>query len=277
MTTEQISTSVALYFAPDRMRSVPMRWFEWVRELFRFYNLSPILFSADGQGFETGECYVLAIAGMDIIDNAGQRLVARQEDLISSIRNGHIVSLELDSPRSLSGGRSDWRAMTDVVLPDGNLFVGLDDCFADDPCRLLQVVFSVAAPLFDVRYGIAYKSRLSEKPDSYAIGATSLKFSELRGRIEARHSGRHVKSPDQLWQDELNGNRRHLVGLFRGAYRANVLSKAHVQNADLLSHRIGALSPLSGGLWLWELADDELPIAQAMLESKRLFVSQANP
>jgi hypothetical protein len=87
---------------------------------------------------------------------------------------------------------------------------------------------------------------------------------------------RRKKSPDELWGDELNGQRRHLTGLFRGAYSASILSEAHVRNADLGSHGIGRLSELDASHWLWELSDDELPVAQAMLDSRHVLVSQAD-
>jgi hypothetical protein len=131
--------------------------------------------------------------------------------------------------------------------------------------------------LLDVRYGFAYKMLLEECPDSYASGRHRTTFSEVREMIRHRRNwDKRQKTPDELWEEELYGQRRHLSGLFRGAYPASILSEAHVRAADLASHPIGELSQLDSALWLWELADSEIPTAQAMLEEKKLLVSQAS-
>jgi hypothetical protein len=51
MSSPQITTSAALYFAPQPCGSIPLHWFERARELFADYSLSPILFTASGGTF----------------------------------------------------------------------------------------------------------------------------------------------------------------------------------------------------------------------------------
>jgi hypothetical protein len=276
MSAEQMTTSAALYFAREQGQSVSMRWFEWARELFNEYKLSPILFTAGGEDFLLDDCYVLAELGNDIVDDEGYVLAARGGDLVDSLRNGAIESLFLDSPRSLAGGRSNWRAAVNVSLTRGAFYVGLDENLVPDPSALLRRACGIAKGLFDVRYGIAYKSPLAQYPDGHASGFVNTSTAEVFEWIRHRHEwDRREKSPDELWTDELWGERRHLAGLFRGAYSASILSESHLRAAALTSSGLGRLSELDASRWLWELSDSELPVAEAMLESRRVLVSQA--
>ena len=279
MSNEQITTSAALYFGPDQGRSVTLCWFERARELLTEHNLSPILFSADGGGFLIDECYVLAQPGGDIVDDEGYVLAARGGDLVDALRNGAIESLGLDSPRSVSGGRSDWRATVSVSSTFGMFYLGLDDDLAPAPATLLRRAYDIAKDLIRVRYGIAYTSPLPQDPECYAIGrSTKFTLSMFREELRTRREGtyREKKNPDELWGDELGGERRHLNGLFRGAYPANILSESHVRAAVLRTSGIGRLSELDASLWLWELSESEIPKAQALLEARKLLVSQAS-
>jgi len=92
---------------------------------------------------------------------------------------------------------------------------------------------------------------------------------------ERRKGIRRHPTADELWHQELMGERRHLKGLFRGAFPASILSESHVRAAGLTSQAVGRLSELDNPLWLWELSESEIPQAQAMLEEKKLLVSQA--
>jgi len=277
MTETQITTSAALYFACEERESVPLRWFDKAREFFAEHALSPILFLADGAGFVVDECYVLADRGADIVDDEGCVLAARGGDLIRALRSGTVKSLGLDSPRSISTGRSDWRAMVDVSLNDGVLYLGLDDDLICDTTTVLRHAYEIMEGLFDVRYGIAYKSPLAEEPDCYASGYARYSLSETVEMIRSRGEWDYrQRSSDEFWRDELDGRRRHLTGLFRGAYPASVLSESHVEMAGLRLRNVGELSELDRALWLWELSESEMPVAQRMLEDRNALISNVD-
>lgn len=148
-----------------------------------------------------------------------------------------------------------------------------------DASVLLRTAFEMARGLFDIRYAIAYKLAAAEHPGLYATGPnTTLVLSAFGDRLRAKRDDVYQKNPNELWRDERMGQRRHLTGLFRGAYPASILSESHVRTADLQSRGIGRLSELDpdASLWLWELSDAEIPAAQAMLESQGVLVSQAD-
>jgi hypothetical protein len=282
MTQQQITTSAALYFEPQEREAIPLYWFERVRELLAEFDLSPVLFSAEGGGFRIDECYVLAEPGGDLVDE-GQVLSARGPELVTALKDGRINSLGLDSPRSVAGGRSDWRVMADASLNDGLFYLGLDEELISDPAALLRRAYQIAKGFLDIRYAIAYKSPLADDPDCYAMGLGSSTISAAKGPIRSQfrdlvrswHDGTHRKSADELWRDELVGRRRHLAGLFRGAFPVNILSKSHIVKADLHSFGIGRLTELDPSLWLWELSDSEILLAERTLEARGVLVRQA--
>jgi hypothetical protein len=277
MNKQQMTTSVALFCKVGdkaQERIVPFAWLEKAVELFHRYALEPILFTASGGDFEYDDCYVLADAGHDLV-RFGEVLSARREDLMAALRNGDVEYLGLDSPSIDSACRSDWRASIDVSAWQGEIYAGLEDGFMTDPVALLRWAFGIAKQHFDVRYGIAYKMPLSESPASYASGSRSFSFADFQQMLRDRKTGiDRLRSPDELWADERNERRRHLTGLFRGAYPASILSDAHVQAAQLHAHAIGKLSKLDTSLWLWELSESEIPKAEAMLRAENTLVSQ---
>ncbi len=156
------------------------------------------------------------------------------------------------------------------------MYTGIDEELFSDPVALLRWAYEIAKDHFDVRYGIAYKMPLDDEPDCYAHGSVKRSAAEVLDIIRHRDEWeRRKKTADELWQDELGNERRHLAGLFRGAYPASILSDAHVQAANLHSQPIGTLSKLDASLWLWELSDRELPKAEALLKENHVLVSQA--
>jgi hypothetical protein len=276
MNSEFITKSAALYFAAEQTALVPLQSFERARDMFREYGLSPILFTASGREFLPDDCYVLAERGGDLV-MWGELLPARAGELTNALRSGQINDLELDSPRAGAIDRSDWHAKVGLSAFDGTMYVGMDDKFIPDLASLVCRALAIATNLVDVRYGIAYKSGVTEYPDGYAHGFVKTLPSEVFEMIRHRREwDKRRKCPTEIWSDELHGQQRHLRGLFRGAYPANVLSESHVRAADLLSHPVGKLSRLDSALWLWELGEREIPEAQAMLEAKKLLVSQAD-
>jgi len=273
MSSEQITTSVAIYFKSEQGRSIPLRWFEEARNLFAERNLTPVLFTAEGGDFRLDDCYVLADHG-NRLTIFGEVIESRGVELMDALQSGEIVSLGLDSPCSGAENREDWRANVSAFLTSGECYIGIDERLAPDISALLRRAYSMAEGLFDVGYGIAYKLPLSQYPDGYASGFRGDSFSDVREMIHHRREWEHRKeTPDELWRAELLGKRRHLTGFFRGAYPASVLSESHLKMAGLRSHTIGRLSELGQSLWLWELSDSELPLAEKLLETKGVLLS----
>jgi hypothetical protein len=223
------------------------------------------------------DCYVLSARGNDIV-LWGEAIPARGEDLSAALRNGNIHDIQLDSPRPKSNSRGDWRINISVSLITGILHIGIDEQYVHNSTALLRRASEIAKRLFNIRYGIAYKMPLAHKPDCYASGNTKrhTSITEVLDEFRARHEGSYKKTADDLWSDELSGQRRHLTGLFRGAYPANILSEAHVRSAALMSRGIGKLTEFDNSLWLWELSGEEIPVAQSILESRGVLVSQAS-
>lgn len=275
MKIDQITTSAALFFGCEEPRSIPPLWLERARELFAQYDLSPILFTASGGDFLLDDCYVLAQAG-GAMDRWGEVFAARGSDLATALSACVIGYLDLDSPRASADDRGDWRAAVCLSVKTGRIYVGVDEDLIPDPSALLRRAYNMAKGLFDVRYGIAYKLPLAQNPDCYASGFVTSSVSEVFEMIRHRDQwGNRKKNPVELWGDELNGRRRHLAGLFRGAYPASILSESHIQTAALLPCEIGNLSELDASLWLWELSDRDLPAAEEFLKARAALFNQA--
>jgi hypothetical protein len=274
MTSPQMTTSAALFWNSAQGETVPFSWFERAIELFRAHHLSPILFTAGGGPFELDDCYVLAESGGDLVIWE-EAIPARHSVLVEALREGEIYSLGLDSPRAGCLDRSDWRADVSVHTTSGELYVGIDEELVSDPVALLRQIYDNAKSSFDIRYGVAYKMPLAEAPASYASGFSKTSVSDVFEFIRHRREwDSRQKTPDELWSQELYERRRHLTGLFRGAYPASILSDAHLQAANLRSQTVGKLSELDPPLWLWELSESEIPKAEAMLRAENALVSQ---
>jgi hypothetical protein len=274
MSTRQVTTSAALFCDVGDKPMLPLGWLETAVEIFQNHHLAPILFTASGGGFAYDDCYVLADAGGDLV-RWGEVLAARRDDLVVALQSGAVEYLRLDSPRAHGVQRSDWRACVSASASQGRLYVGVDEELVSDPAALLKSTFGIAKERFDVCYGIAYKMPLDDEPDCYASGVVKTSVSEAFEFIRHRREwDSRQKTPDELWSQELYEPRRHLTGLFRGAYPASILSDAHVQAARLHAHAIGKLSKLDTSLWLWELSESEIPKAEAMLRAENALVSQ---
>src|SRR5437016_3766315 len=144
-----MTTSAALYFGLEQVQSVPLRWLERAREIFEIYDLSPVLFTADGGDFLLDDCYVLAEQGRNLVE-WGDVVVARAGDLVDALRNGIVESLGLDSPRHGADDREDWRAMVLASATSGECYIGIDEDLVPDPAILLNRVYDMAKDLFDV-------------------------------------------------------------------------------------------------------------------------------
>ena len=153
------------------------------------------------------------------------------------------------------------------------MYLGGDAEAMPTPVSLLRGACAMASGFLDARYGIAYISRLADEPDCYAAGVPKYTLAQIKRFLDAEGTDNYQRSPIEKWKAELRGERRHLQGLFRGAYATNVLSQSHVSRADLPAQRLGQLSALDSSLWLWELTDAEIPVAQQLLRDRNALVS----
>jgi hypothetical protein len=273
VTSQTITTSAALFLARQREGFVPLAWFERAVDYLKELGVEPILFTAHGGDFLFDDCHLLADEGeLHIFEEV---IVARQGQLVASLKRQEIDSLGLDSPRRGAKTRADWRADARASLIGDDIYLGAAEELVADAAALLKRACEMSKGLFDVRYGFAYKMPLDDGPGGYASGSRPFRLADFRRWMKDRAAGIEApKNADDLWNDELNGQRRHLTGLFRAAFPANVLSDVHVEAADLANARLGKLSPLDDALWLWQLAPDEIAPANAWLESKGLLVHQ---
>jgi len=93
-------------------------------------------------------------------------------------------------------------------------------------------------------------------------------------RIEDTYEFKKRKT---LWWRELYGGRRHLSGMFREVYEANLLSEAHVHGqlrngTSLLQSGLGAFEELDPGLWLWEVPREQIPLTHDALAESGLLI-----
>jgi hypothetical protein len=271
MRTSQMTTSA------DHHQAIPLTWYERAVQVFNEYRLSPILFTASGGNFELDDCWLLADEGADLYKwGEPEPIVPRRGDLIAALQIGAIYDLGLDTPRADSEDRSEWHANVSSSSIDGELYMGIDAELASDPSALVAHAYKIAKGLYDIRYGFAYKMPLADLPDCFATGSRRFTFADFKELMREKREGiRREPARDDLWKKELMDGRRHLSGLFRDAYPVNILSESHVRAVNLLPQKIGKMSQLDNALWLWELSDEEIPRAQAMLEDKKLLVSQA--
>jgi hypothetical protein len=277
MTSAQMTTSVVLFFDAKQDQPIPITWYERALKMFDEYHFSPILFTAGGGDFELDDCHLLA-DGSDELYKWGEPepIVPRRAELVRALHDGVIYSLCLDTPRADGEDREGWHATVSASSINNRLYMGIDAELASDPSALVAHAYKIAKGLYDIRYGFGYKMPLADLPDCFATGSRRFTFSDFKELMREKREGiRREPTRDDLWKKELMDGRRHLIGLFRDAYPVNILSESHLRAADLLAHRIGKLSKLDDSLWLWQLSEEEIPQAQAMLDDKKLLVSQA--
>jgi len=244
---QRLTTSAALYFQHQLGATVPLEWFEMACYFFRDHNLPVNYFSAPGAEFPGDDVYGFA---------------AHKAHLIEALQKGVVEALSLGSIREDTEDVENWRATATLELGNGLLYLGVDQEIVPCPASLLLRTYEVSKVGLDIRYGIGYRSLLAEAPAMYAVGAKVYSLSDVRRELEAGSE----RSCLDVWRDEMRAERRYLTGHFRGVYPASILSEAHIRRIDLSSLNLGTLSPLDAGLWLWELSDSEIPIADEVLD-----------
>ena len=253
MSIRQITSSAALYFAPVVERAVPFRWFELAWKFLEERGL-PVAY------FDTS-C-------ADFPGDDAKEFTTWKSRLLNSLQRDAVCDLGLGC---LPAGTDDvemWRGRIAIELANGLLYVGVDEELAPDLTKLLRDASELARIGLDLRYGISYKASLADAPESYAAGFTVYSLPEM---VEVL-LGEGKRTRLDAWSDAMRGERRYLDGLFRGVYPASILSDAHVARANLKSTGFGKLSPLDAGLWLWEVPDSEIALAEAALDKLGLVI-----
>ena len=277
MTIKNMTHTAALFYKSPNRTAVPLKWLERASELFGEYRLSPILFTADGSGFVGDDCFILGPQDAEHV-RWGELLRARRSDLVEALRCQSVFSLHMDVPLTDAEDRAEWRALASTSSFSQEIVLGFNEDLVPDPASALRRAFRMAQDLFEIHYGFGYTMPLEDIPDCYASGIARSTFNDFREWLRQRSSGSlPPKSADEQWHDELCGEKRHLTGLFRGAYSANLLSESHVQGADLQAAGLGVLSDIGPSLWLWELSPTEIPQAESWLETKGVLVRQHRP
>lgn len=257
-------TSAALYFTPTSMRSVPQSWVEGA------------FASLERMGLPAQE---FALTTTDR-DTAGPRefgkqrsLATRRRSLERELNRNNISVLGLyANPERRSDLVMDWYGLAYIDMDGGHCFLGLPREKMPSPTEMLRSAYALYAGIPDPLYGIAYFHDRQKGPDFYAIGFLA-NWPEVVFDAEAMAAGDRISK----WAHEGSGGRRYLRGWFRQAYPANLLSQAHVDaplgdDLTLRTANIGRLTPLDSGRWLWELEDEEIPVAEAALAKARLLI-----
>jgi hypothetical protein len=252
-------TSAALYYSTQEIGSVPVEWFEGVSSFLAAKGLPVQIFVAEAEGFDFEKHYELAKDG---------------QKLVRALRDGKVHDLSLYSvPSEYEIVEEECVAEAVLGYNSGDFFLGVNHEVMESAALLLEGALSLAGGLPPIRYGIGYYRPQSKGPSPYALGCgTSGDPFDAEGeRLGA-------------WLSERWGQARHLTGMFRGAYPANILSDEHVEallksdiaerEATLREVGLGSLKPLKQGLWLWELTEDEIPQAEALLQLSGLIINQ---
>jgi hypothetical protein len=251
--------SAALYFDGNLLRRVPTAWLSRATEFFSKLGVGCNYFDVSEVGsFSREETYDFAVHRHELID-------VTSRDLVTSI--GLYANPVPNAPRSA------WQAMASIEVENGLMFLGVDHGLLSEPVRILQSAYELRQGLFQVGYGIAYEFPLANGPDCYASGIALTSLADLQAWLGGREDDQRRLD---AWRDEINGPRRYLVGMFRGAYRASILSKSHfelMQRATRGGSVPGKLSSVNdGSMWIWELTPADIRSAEEFLRRNLLLI-----
>jgi hypothetical protein len=247
----------ALYFDPKEVGPISVAWLDEALRLLAQSQVPLRQFEVHG------------VPGGFVQDQA-EPLPQRLDRLRAALSAGRAESLRLyahpvDRTTSLV---LCWRASAGIGYERGDGFLGVPVrpglTFKDH----LLATYSLTRLVAPCRYGIAYLRSAHLAPAFYA-----------RGML-----GNSLEAPD--WEDSDTGGRiyrfsgetRHLQGMLRSVYPVQLLSEAH-RSARLTDGRpvaelgLGRWTQVEGGLWLWELNEEEMPIATQALERAGLILA----
>ena len=161
-----------------------------------------------------------------------------------------------------------------VNLDRSYVFLGLHAALAVLRADLLRAADRLASLFAPFQYGISYLLPVDNGPSRYAVGIGS-----YRPREPGSRQSRETMLQLSKWQDQFLTTQSYLHGSFRDVYPANLLCEDHVRAAlpggkTLETLGIGRLTLLGPGKWLWEVSDDEIPRARAVLREAGLLISR---
>jgi hypothetical protein len=196
-----------------------------------------------------------------------------QDRIFREVDTGHVRVLEVFAhPEEKQDLVSCWHGLAYINLDDSCAFFGLPAALAVPPAELLRAADRLASLIAPFQYGISYLLPAANGPLWYAVGIGS-----HRPRDTSPRQSPETKSKLRKWRNNHLTTQTYLHGSFRDVYPANLLGEDHVRAAlpggkTLESLGIGRLSLLGPGKWLWEVSEEEIPRAQAVLREAGLLI-----
>jgi hypothetical protein len=199
-----------------------------------------------------------------------------QSQLVTDVIRKSVVSVELNAHHLENEGLSlSWQASANIDLVKGDAYVGVPHTPDDQAPEILRYLYSASKSMTQWRYGITYTHSSWRAPALYAIG--------MGGGSGPVDNVQRIEDTDEFnnrlsaWWREYTGKRRHLRGLFRDVYPANLLSEKHVQAQlrdarSLLQSGLGIFEQLDPGIWLWQVPSKQIPVARAVLVEAGLLI-----
>lgn len=253
---EQMIQSAALYCKCEHEGYVSLEWLEGALQLLRSNGLRPREYTVT----ETPACP----EGSYVFRNDDPRLQA-------AARSGVLRDLYLYChPQKRRGLIFDWDGVATVRLSSGYVHIGIPESCGVTLSELLRQSYFLARPLASWGYGIAYLRLSSRAPGMYAIGI-------IGGHPPYPDVTRKDRDRISCWSREFDGRCRHLRGLFRDVYPANLLSSLHVnasvgRGKTLLTSGWGEFARLDEAMWLWTVPEGDIPTIRAALERADLII-----
>ena len=196
-----------------------------------------------------------------------------RDRLLREMTGGHVRTLGLYAhPEEKQDLVPSWHGLVYVNLDRSYVFLGLHAALAVPLADLLRAADRLASLFAPFQYGISYLLPAANGPSRYAVGIGS-----YRPREPGSRQSRETKLQLSKWQDNYLTTQSYLHGSFRDVYPANLLCEDHVRAAlpggkTLETLGIGRLTLLGPGKWLWEVSDDEIPRARAVLREAGLLI-----
>lgn len=246
--------SAALYFRSDDSSVVPPSWLSGAIEFIQSRNLCINYFD---------------ISGSDVFsDDESYDFETNKENLSIAIDSGLVKSVALYSAFDSEVERSEWKVMLSVEMDNGLMYVGIEDCKLPDQ-QLLLCAYNIGKETLEIKYGISYKSPFASSPDCYAAGVCYGSVAELESWLSSKNQ---IAGRLTAWRNEMDGKRRYLRNLFRGAYRINIISSEHFHSIERCELMPGEFIPLGETLWIWTLAASEITSAEIRLHECGLLI-----
>jgi hypothetical protein len=248
----------ALYFEPTEAGPIPVTWLD---EALRLLAQT---------GIPVRESEITGVPGF--AQDETQPFGPNEVGIRAALSSGGARSIRLYAhPSHQEGYVLCWRASAGVGLRWGDGFLGVPARIGPSLKQNLLAAYALTRLVAPCRYGIAYLRSTHLAPAFYARG--------MLGSSDEAPDWEDLATRDCIFRfGTVMKQKRHLEGGFRSVYPAQLLSEAHRQ-AKLDDGRgvaeigLGVWTPTEGGLWLWELNDEELPLAKAIMERSGLLLA----